>query len=67
MIEITLNGERKTLPRPLSVRELLDHVGLDPRTVAAEVNCEIVPSAHHAEWLLRAGDAVEIVTLVGGG
>jgi thiamine biosynthesis protein ThiS len=66
MIEITVNGERKTLLPPISVRELIDHIGLDPRKVAAEVNCEIVPSTHHAERLLRAGDAVEIVTLVGG-
>jgi len=67
MIEITVNGERKTLLPPISVRELIDHMGLDPCKVAAEVNCEIVPSTHHAERLLRAGDAVEIVTLVGGG
>src|SRR5271168_1536521 len=67
MIDITLNGERKTLSRQLSVRELIDHIGLDPRKVAAEVNCEIVPNTHHAERHLRAGDAVEIVTLVGGG
>src|SRR5438445_106127 len=32
-----------------------------------EVNREVVPRPRHAEHLLRAGDAVEIVTLVGGG
>jgi thiazole synthase len=67
MIEITLNGERRTLSRPLSVCELIDHVGRDPRKVAVEINCEIVPNMHHAERHLRAGDAVEVVTLVGGG
>ncbi len=67
MIEITLNGECRTLSRPLSVWELIAHLGLDPRKVAAEVNREIVPNAHHAERRLQAGDAVEIVRLVGGG
>jgi thiazole synthase len=67
MIEITINGKRKTLPRPLSVQELIHQIGLDPRKVAVEVNYEIIPSTHHAERHLRAGDAVEIVTLVGGG
>ena len=67
MIEITLNGERKMLPRPLSVRQLIDYVGLDPRRVAAEVNREIVPRMLHVERQLRCGDAVEIVRLVGGG
>ena len=67
MIEITINGERKTLPRPLSVQELIHQIGLDARRVAAEVNYEIVPNTHHAERRLQAGDAIEIVTLVGGG
>jgi thiamine biosynthesis protein ThiS len=67
VIEITLNGERKTLPRLLSVRELLQQLGFDPQRVATEVNCEIVPRALHAQRHLQAGDAVEIVTLVGGG
>jgi sulfur carrier protein len=67
MIEITLNGERRTLSRPLSVCELIDHIGRDPRKVAVEINCEIVPNMHHAERHLRAGDAVEVVTLVGDG
>jgi thiazole synthase len=67
MIDITLNGERRTLPRPLSVRELIDDIGLEPRKIAAEVNCEIVPESQLAERRLAGGDAVEIVTLVGGG
>ena len=67
MIEITLNGERKTLSQPMTVLELVEFVGLDPRKVAAEVNQELVPKARQAERRLRAGDAVELVTLVGGG
>ena len=67
MIEITLNGERKTLSRPMTVWELVEFLGRDPRKVAAEVNQELVPKARQAEQRLQAGDAVEIVTLVGGG
>ena len=67
MIEITLNGDSSTLPQPMSVRDLVERIGLDPRKVAVEVNREVVPKARHAERRLQAGDAVEIVTLVGGG
>jgi thiazole synthase len=67
MIEITLNGEINTLPRSLSVQELVEHIGLDPRKVAVEVNREVVPKVQHPQRRLQAGDAVEIVTLVGGG
>src|SRR6185369_1735436 len=67
MIEITLNGEPSTLPRPMSIQELIETNGLDARKVAVEVNREVVPKANHQERRLQAGDAVEIVTLVGGG
>jgi len=67
MIDISVNGERKTLPTALSVDELVRQLGYQPRRVAVEVNREVVPSIRHAEHRLRPGDAVEIVTLVGGG
>jgi thiazole synthase len=67
MIEITLNGERNALPGPFTIAELIEQRGLDARKVAVEVNREVVPKARHGEQRLQAGDAVEIVTLVGGG
>ena len=67
MIDITLNGEPNTLPKSFSIHELIEHMGLDPRKIAVEVNREVVPKARHGERRLQAGDAVEIVTLVGGG
>jgi thiazole synthase len=67
MIAITLNGKPDMLAKPLTVGELIDQKGLDPRKVAVEVNREVVPRARHGEHRLQAGDAVEIVTLVGGG
>jgi thiazole synthase len=66
-VDITLNGEKKTLPDSLSVKDLVDQLGYDRRRIAVEVNQEVVPSARHPERRLQAGDAVEIVTLVGGG
>lgn len=67
MVPITLNGEPKSLPQPLSVHDLLERLGYDPRRVAVEVNREVVPRLRHGERQLQSGDAVEIVTLVGGG
>ncbi len=67
MIEIILNGEPSALPRSMSILELIESNGLDPRKIAVEVNHEVVPKARHAERRVQAGDAIEIVTLVGGG
>ncbi|MFO0845625.1 MAG: sulfur carrier protein ThiS [Gemmataceae bacterium] len=67
MFEIQLNGERRSLPRPLTVAELLAQLGHDSKRVAVEVNRDVVPAARHAAHRLQPGDAVEVVTLVGGG
>lgn len=64
---ITLNGEMKTLPRLLSVAELIEVLGFNPARVAIEVNRELVPRSAHCSRQLASGDVVEIVTLVGGG
>ena len=67
MPSLTLNGEPRTLPGPLTVADLLAHLGLDRRRVAVEVNRDIVPAARHADHSLQDADIVEVVTLVGGG
>src|SRR5437773_1222835 len=67
MVDIRLNGVMKTLPGALSVEELVDQLGYDRRRIAVEVNEEVVPRTRHSEHHLQTGDAVEIVTLVGGG
>jgi thiazole synthase len=67
MLDLTINGESRSLPGPLTVATLLAQLGHDCRRVAVEVNREVVPADKHADLPLSAGDAVEIVTLVGGG
>jgi thiazole synthase len=67
MPQLTVNQERKSFPGPLSVADLLRDLRLDPTRVAVEVNRQVVPRARHLEHALADGDAVEIVTLVGGG
>jgi thiazole synthase len=67
MIQLTINGESRTLPPSVTIAQLLQQLGHDRRRVAVEVNRQVVPAMRHAEQQLCEGDAVEIVTLVGGG
>jgi thiazole synthase len=67
MIPLTVNGEPRTAPEQCTVAGLLETLNLDPRRLAIEVNRELVPRARHQVHELQPGDAVEIVTLVGGG
>jgi thiamine biosynthesis protein ThiS len=66
-VEITLNGETRRLDAALSVRGLLESLGLDPAKIAVERNLEIVPRSAFAATPLAEGDRIEIVAFVGGG
>ena len=66
-MEITLNGQRREVPAPMTVAQLLVHLQLKPEFVAVEVNRDLVGRGSHAERSLAPGDVLEIVTLVGGG
>ena len=67
MLDLTINGERRTLSHSLTVTELLQQFGYDPTRVAVEINENLIPRPELSLHRLSAGDAVEIVTLVGGG
>ncbi len=62
-----MNGLRKDVPPGTTVAALLEAEGLLGKPCAVEVNREVVPRRAHAERTLAPGDAVELVTLVGGG
>jgi sulfur carrier protein len=66
-MDLTVNGETKNVPDGLTVRGLIEHLGLVQGPVAVEKNREIVPRAAHATTPLASGDVVEIVHFVGGG
>lgn len=66
-LEIVVNGERREIPAPASLLDLLSHLGLDPRTVVVEHNREIVRRPSLGDTALADGDVVELVHFVGGG
>ncbi len=66
-ISVTVNGKARSLAGEMSLPELLDELGVNRRLVAVAHNGEVVPRDRYAEVVLRAGDRVEIVRMVGGG
>lgn len=75
--EIKLNGEPFAIESGCTVADLLTQISKNKTTsndgspnfgaVAVELNAEIVPRDQFAQMRLQEGDAVEVVTLVGGG
>jgi sulfur carrier protein len=66
-MQIELNGQSREVADGLTIAELLRDLEVAQPHVAVEVNLELVPRARHAETMLRPGDRLEVVTLVGGG
>jgi len=66
-VRITVNGEAREVPEGATVAALLDALSVGRQGVAVEVNRELVPRSLQPGRTLASGDAVEIVTLVGGG
>ena len=66
-LDITVNGSPMRLPAGSSVADLLERLKVSTPRVAVERNREIVPKASYGETRLEAGDAFEVVELVGGG
>ncbi|MBN2196288.1 MAG: sulfur carrier protein ThiS [Polyangiaceae bacterium] len=66
-MEIRVNGETREVPPNLTIRGLVDHLGLGDGPVAVERNREIVPRAAQATMIVEPGDVIEIVHFVGGG
>ncbi|MFC4348296.1 sulfur carrier protein ThiS [Kordiimonas lipolytica] len=66
-MQITVNGELKTIGSPERLDSFLESLGLDPTKVAVERNLEIVPKSTFADVTLEDGDKLEIVHFIGGG
>jgi thiamine biosynthesis protein ThiS len=66
-VTILLNGETRDLPGELTVSQLLEHLQVDPRRVAIELNLIVIRRAAYDTAMIREGDRVEIVNFVGGG
>jgi len=66
-VEIRVNGETKQWDRSITVRDLLEALGIRPRAVVVERNLKIVPRERMAEEMVEDGDSIEIIRLVGGG
>ena len=67
MTALRVNGRPVELPGPTPLLQYLKGMGVDPRTVAVEVNERILERDEFATTELGEGDRIEIVRMVGGG
>lgn len=65
-MEIVLNGEKQTV-RAETLAALLEEIRMHERRCATMVNGEVVRRPDRAARRLAPGDAVEVISMVGGG
>jgi thiamine biosynthesis protein ThiS len=66
-MNLTINGENRSLPPVETLHALVEQLGMKSDRVAIELNREIVPREQWAQTPLKDGDRLEIVHFVGGG
>ncbi|MBN9554494.1 MAG: sulfur carrier protein ThiS [Alphaproteobacteria bacterium] len=66
-LNVTLNGEARALAAGLTVKTMLQSLGLDPTKIAVERNLQIVPRSTYDQVPVAEGDRFEIVHFIGGG
>lgn len=66
-MQITVNGEPRSVPQPATLADLVAALGQPPQALATAVNGEFVPRDARAGLQLRDGDAVFTFQPITGG
>lgn len=66
-IKIIVNGKERFVAESTTVLGLLNELDINLQGIAVELNLEIAPKSKFAETILKDGDKIEIVRMVGGG
>jgi len=66
-MKIKLNGSEIEVNDNISVLELMKMKNFDSTKYVAIVNEDVIPKSKISEIILKEGDEVEIITMMGGG
>ncbi|MFN4319112.1 MAG: sulfur carrier protein ThiS [Aquificaceae bacterium] len=68
-MKVWINGKEREVKEGTNLLSLLEELRVEVRPVgfAVAVNEEVVPKGNYKDYILKEGDRVEIVNIVGGG
>ena len=67
LIVLRVNGEERTAPGGLTLDQVLEALGYQPRLVVVEFNGSILSRQNWPFQPVVESDVLEVVTIVGGG
>jgi thiamine biosynthesis protein ThiS len=66
-MKVIVNGEEMEFDKELTIKELVEKLGIKAPNYAVAVGMEVVPKSEYETFKVKDGDKIEIVTFVGGG
>ncbi|WP_201352970.1 sulfur carrier protein ThiS [Hydrogenimonas urashimensis] len=66
-MKIIVNGEEKEFADNITLAQLIEHLGIAEKVMAAAVNMEVVKKEAWDRFVPKEGDKVELLHFVGGG
>ena len=66
-MQIHINGESRSLEKPVSVIALLDAIGMGGQPVVVELNGKALHQREHATEQVTEGARIELIRIVAGG
>ena len=66
-IRIKVNGQERTVPEGCSISKLMELMGIPQSFTAIELAGKVVSQSEFNSTVMKAGESVEIIRLVGGG
>ena len=66
-MEIRLNGKVREVAEGITIRRLLEELGLHPMRVAVHRNLDIIKRERYEEVVLQPDDTIEVLTFMAGG
>ncbi len=67
MIKITINDEEHFFEDNINIQTMLKKLNLDDKIVVVVLNDDIVNNEDYTKIILKDGDKIELVRIVGGG
>ena len=66
-MNILLNNKPEILFDGLTIKKLLEQKNVQNKYFAVEINRKIIPKSNHDTHIIKDGDKIEIITVIGGG
>ncbi|WP_315069508.1 sulfur carrier protein ThiS [uncultured Clostridium sp.] len=64
---VKINGEEVSIESGLSLEEVIVNQGYTIEKTVVELNGEIIPKTQYKQTNIKDGDALEVISFVGGG